>query len=167
MICDLWWWLHHNQNPLTKFALRALLFVCGAYIGSSARFAGKPCFPHGLHGVFISGGAVIGHDCVIFQQVTIGSNTLSDSKQGAPTLGDGSFIGAGACIIGAVVLGDCVRVGANATVVKDVPAHHCVVSGAQRIIAKDASLDNRFRRQHHGRWQVFEGGSYRDEEPQA
>ena len=44
--------------------------------------------PHGLAGIFISYGASIGEGCTIFHQVTIGSNTLPDSRgQGAPTIG--------------------------------------------------------------------------------
>jgi serine O-acetyltransferase len=53
----------------------------GSWIPLSATFNGEPCFPHGIYGVFISGGAVIGRNCVIFQHVTIGSNTLIDSKR--------------------------------------------------------------------------------------
>lgn len=35
--------------------------------------------PHGLSGIFISKGAVIGEGCTLFQQVTVGSNTLQGS----------------------------------------------------------------------------------------
>lgn len=43
--------------------------------------------PHGLSGIYISKGAKIGENCVIFHQVTIGSNTLKDSKGvGAPII---------------------------------------------------------------------------------
>ena len=43
--------------------------------------------PHGLSGIYISKGAKIGNNCVIFHQVTIGSNTLEDSKNaGAPVI---------------------------------------------------------------------------------
>jgi len=60
-----------------------------------------PSFPHGAYGIFISGGAEIGANAVIFQQVTIGSNTLPDSNgRGAPRLGDDCYIGAGAKLVG-------------------------------------------------------------------
>ena len=43
--------------------------------------------PHGLSGIYISKGAKIGNNCVIFHQVTIGSNTLKDSKKlGVPVI---------------------------------------------------------------------------------
>lgn len=43
--------------------------------------------PHGLSGIYISKKAKIEEGCTIFQQVTIGSNTLPDSKNaGAPNI---------------------------------------------------------------------------------
>ena len=81
---------------------------------------------------------------MIFQQVTIGSNTLLDSKKyGAPTIGDNVYIGAGAKIIGNVQIGDNVRIGANAVVTKDVPPNTLVVMGTMGYITKD-NIDNRF-----------------------
>ena len=43
----------------------------GANIPIETEFADYPVFPHGPSGVFISQGAKIGKNCVIFQQVTI------------------------------------------------------------------------------------------------
>ncbi len=49
--------------------------------------------PHGLSGIYISKGASIGKGCTIFHQVTIGSNTLKDSKNyGAPDIGENVYI---------------------------------------------------------------------------
>jgi len=71
----------------------AELGKCGSRIGCNAVCAGEPFFSHGMYGVFISGGARIGKHAVIFQQVTIGSSTLHDSKNaGSPTLGDNVYI---------------------------------------------------------------------------
>lgn len=101
--------------------------------------------PHGLAGIFISYGARIGEGCTIFHQVTIGSNTLPDSRgQGAPTIGRNVYIGAGAKIIGAVTVGDNARIGANAVVTFDVPANATVVQEAPRVILHDAPRDNTF-----------------------
>lgn len=111
----------------------------------SAKVESMPTFPHGINGIFISAGAVIGKDCVIFHQVTIGSNTLSDSKgQGAPVIGNNVYIGAGAKIIGNVVVGNNVRIGANCVVTKDVPDNTTVVSAPVRYISKTEPMDNRF-----------------------
>lgn len=149
------------------FLQRLLVRLYGAYqyeAGSSvawnARFAGRPCFPHGMKSIFISGAASIGHNCVIFQQVTIGSNMLSDSKgRGAPVIGDNCYIGAGAKIIGAVKVGNNVRVGANAVVYKDVPDNSIVLSGEQRTISGSGDVDNKFY-SFRGRWTYFDNGDW-------
>jgi serine O-acetyltransferase len=117
---------------------------CGSWIGLNASFAGEPSFPHGPFGIFISQGAKIGKNCVLFQQVTIGSNTLNDSKgRGAPSIGDNCYIGAGAKIIGNVRIGHNVRVGANCVVVKDIPDNASVVCQQSRVIA-NAYRENEF-----------------------
>jgi len=117
----------------------------GSYIGLGAKFEDIPVFPHGPIGVFISNSAKIGKHCVIFQHVTIGSNTLKDSNsQGAPTIGENVYIGCGAKIIGNVCVGNNARVGANAIIVKDVPANSVtVIRGAESII-KNRTLNNEF-----------------------
>ncbi len=114
-------------------------------ISVGAEFASVPVFPHGLTGIFVSKGAKIGKNCVIFHQVTIGSNTLPDSKsQGSPVLGDNVYIGCGAKIIGGVHIGNNVRIGANCVVTQDIPDNATVVLEKPRIILRDAPQDNRF-----------------------
>lgn len=109
----------------------------GASIPIATKFAGKPYFPHGLYGIFISMGASIGKECVIFHQVTIGSNTIKGSKRiGSPTIGDNCYIGAGAKIIGKITIGNNVRIDANCIVTEDVPDDSTVVLNKPRIIQK-------------------------------
>ena len=119
------------------------LYNC--YIPNCCEIAERPIFPHELNGIFISGGAKIGKNCVIFQQVTIGSNTLEDSKnQGFPVIGDNVYIGAGAKIIGNVKVGNNVRIGANTTITKDIPDNATVVNGQIRIFESDIPKNNKF-----------------------
>lgn len=100
--------------------------------------------PHGLYGIFVSQGARIGKNCIIYQHVTIGSNTMPDSKgAGFPTIGENVFIGAGAKIIGNVKVGNHARIGANCVVSKDVPDNAVVVPAENRIIQK-SELKNVF-----------------------
>lgn len=146
-----WWALRRHLQGAAKPS-RLLWRACdrwfldqGSYVGRDARIAGTPCFPHGCVGVFISKNAVIGRDAVIFQQVTIGSNTLAGTKRpGSPVIGDGAYIGAGAKIIGGVTLGSHCRVGANAVVYEDMPDHSVALCAPTRIVQKE-KLDNTFR----------------------
>ena len=117
----------------------------GSYIGESAQIASEPIFPHYMYGVFISCMSKIGKNVVIFQQVTIGSNTIKGHPRcGAPTIGDNVYIGAGAKIIGRVTIGDNCRIGANCVVVKDMPPNTTAVAAQTRFIASDHLLDNAF-----------------------
>ena len=101
--------------------------------------------PHGFYGIFISNAAKIGKGCTIFQNVTIGSNTLIDSKSsGAPTIGENVYIGAGATVIGNVKVGNNVRIGAGCNVTRDVPDNCTIVQGAPVVIQKDTPQDNRW-----------------------
>lgn len=136
-------------NPLGRvvnwFRYRRLMLRHNADIPLSAEFGGPPVFPHGLSGVFVSAGAKLGKGCVIFQQVTIGSNTLRDSGgKGTPVIGDEAYIGAGAKIIGGVHVGNRVRVGANCVVTRDVPDNSTVVLERPRVIVREGAQDNTF-----------------------
>lgn len=117
------------------------------FIGLPAQFQSNPILPHGLNGIHISSMAQIGKDCVIFQQVTIGSNTISGHKRwGSPVIGNNVYIGAGAKIIGHVIIGDNCRIGANAVVVKDMPANTVAIAAQTRFINHESVLDNHFNK---------------------
>ncbi len=119
----------------------------GGGIGLDTVFAGVPVFPHGFQGVFISEGATIGKNCVIFHQVTIGSNTLPGSPgRGFPVVGDNVYIGCGAKIIGNVHIGNNVRIGANCVVTRDVPDNATVILQSPRVLVRTQKQDNRFIR---------------------
>ena len=89
--------------------------VSGADIPLGSRIGGGLVLPH-PNGVVIHGDAVIGPNCLIFQQVTIGA-----AARGVPTLGGHVDIGAGAKVLGPIRIGDHVLIGANAVVLCDVP----------------------------------------------
>ena len=116
-----------------------------ACIPLTTEFKGNATFPHGITGIFISIGAKIGKDCVIFHQCTIGSTTLRDSKGfGAPVIGDNVYIGAGAKIIGNVHIGNHVRIGANCVVTEDVPDNATVVLPRPRVISRESKNNNEY-----------------------
>lgn len=56
-----------------------------ASISIDAIIASPLILPHGVTGIFITQSANIGKNVVVFQQVTIGANTIKSSKSyGAP-----------------------------------------------------------------------------------
>ena len=130
---------------ILKYRYKKLMRSFNADIPTDTSIAGIPTFPHGLNGIFISAGAKIGEHCTIFHQVTIGSNTLKDSKNpGSPIIGDDVFIGAGAKIIGGITVGNHVRIGANCVVTKNIPDNTTVVLQAPRIILYEEKRTNTF-----------------------
>ncbi len=141
-----WWELREAASTsgirgyIKKQQYHKLVESYNAFIPLQVSFSEKPTMPHGISGVFISSGAKIGKGCTIFHQVTIGSNTLSDSRHcGAPTIGDNVYIGCGAKIIGNVTIGNNVRIGANCVITCNIPSDCTVVLEKPRIISKDNS----------------------------
>lgn len=134
------------SNNGWKFKLYNLYWESyGSYIGIDAILGEGIVFPHNPLSVFISNWAHIGKNCVIFQQVTIGSNMFKESKGfGSPYLEDGVFVGSGAKIIGNVHVGKNARIGANCVVVKDVPDNSVtVIRGIETLVRKE-ELNNTF-----------------------
>lgn len=84
-------------------------------------------------GIVIHHNSVIGHDCLVRQNCTIGAGSESFADKG-PVLGNGVEMGAGAVVIGAVKIGDNVRIGPNAVVMMNVPAGSTVIAPPPRII---------------------------------
>lgn len=138
-----------NSKSIFSFLYRlkyySIIKKCNSYIPIKTAFANEPSFPHSIFGIFISSGAKIGENCVIFHQVTIGSNTLQDSKgYGSPEIGNNVYIGCGAKIIGNVRIGNNVRIGANCIVTTDVPDNCTIVMPKPLIIEHEEPLDNTF-----------------------
>jgi len=98
--------------------------VAGTDIPLNARIGGGLLIPH-PNGIVVHPDAEIGPNCLLFQQVTLGTTT----RPGLPRLGANVDVGAGARILGPVTVGDHARIGANAVVLDDVPAR-VVVAGA-------------------------------------
>ena len=88
------------------------------------------------YNIIINPTVIIGKNCTIFQEVTIGTNEFTSEYKKAPIIGDNVYIGAGAKVIGPINIGDNVRIGANSVVTKDIPSN-CTVVGYNRIIIRD------------------------------
>ena len=108
--------------------------VTGADIPLNCKMGGGLLLPH-PNGVVISPRAEIGVNCLIFQQVTLGSR-----GGGAPRIGGNVDVGAGAKILGKLVIGDRVKIGANAVVINDVPADCTAVGIPAKILFKPETL---------------------------
>jgi serine O-acetyltransferase len=111
-----------RKNLVARLCLKWLVVqhrfwsaVTGADIPLNCQIGGGLLIPH-PNGIVIHPHAKIGVNCLIFQQVTIGTR----NGDGLPQIGDHVDIGAGAKILGPVKIGAHARIGANAVIVKDV-----------------------------------------------
>ena len=146
-----------------QFVHKAYQYEMGCYLPLGIGLSGPINFPHGTAGIFISGSAKIGRNCTIYQQVTIGSNALIDSKKfGSPLIGDNCLIGAGAKIIGRIVIGDNCRIGANCVITENVPENSTVVLGKPIIINKDIQINKLYSKSSSG-WSYMEDGIIKTE----
>jgi serine O-acetyltransferase len=98
--------------------------VSGADIPLKCQIGGGLLIPH-PNGIVIHPDSIIGPNCLIFQQVTLGIR----NGDGAPEVAGHVDIGAGAKILGPVKIGAHVRIGANAVITRD-------VDGGVTVIAK-------------------------------
>lgn len=114
-----WWALQH----------RFWSVICGAEIDLMAEIGGGLQMNH-PNGIVLHPKAVIGVNCLIFQQVTLGAGPVP----GFPRLGGHVDVGAGAKILGGIAVGDHARIGANAVVIKDVPSGATVVGVPAQIV---------------------------------
>jgi serine O-acetyltransferase len=71
-------------------------------------------------GIFVAEGTVIGRQCSISQDVTLGI-AGEGPRRGCPVIGDNVYIAPGAKVNGRIRIGNNVRIGPNAVVTKDVP----------------------------------------------
>ena len=104
---------------LHQFAHRRITAAYGIEIPPSVRIGRRLSLPH-AHGVVFVVGSVIGDDCVVRHNVTLGA--ASHEHGGYPTVGDRVHFGPGSIVTGEVKIGDDVRIGPGAVVITDVPA---------------------------------------------
>lgn len=83
-------------------------------------------------GVILGNGVVLGDDCLLRQNVTLGLARDDDDVLASPRVGDGVQLGAGAVVVGPITIGDGARIGPLAVVTRDVPPGATVRAAAAR-----------------------------------
>ena len=124
--------LARTQGKLAVLRHRFWSAVSGSDVPLNSSIAGGLLLPH-PNGVVLHPEARIGPNCILFQQVTIGTGP----KPGVPELGGHVDVGPGAKILGGVRIGDHAVIGANAVVLSDVP-EGCVAVGIPASVKRMA-----------------------------
>lgn len=110
-------------------------FFTGVEIHPGAQIGRGLFIDHG-EGVVIGETSIIGHNCTIYQGVTLGGTGKETGKR-HPTIGNNVMIGAGAKVLGPFAVGDNSKIAANAVVLDEVPPNSTAVGVPARIVKRD------------------------------
>ena len=118
-------------GPPGKVASVVLRVVCGLDLPPAVTAGPGLRLPHGARGTVVHSGAVLASGVTVLHGVTIG---VVAEGQAAPRLEEGAYVGAGACVLGAITIGSHGKVGANSVVLKDVPPNSTAVGVPARVL---------------------------------
>jgi serine O-acetyltransferase len=108
-------------------------FLTGIEIHPGANIGKGFFIDHGM-GVVIGETTMIGDNCVLFHNVTLGGTGKHKGKR-HPTIGNNVMIGTGATLLGPINVGDNVKIGANTFILmQDVPDNTTVAGTPGRIV---------------------------------
>ncbi|MCH9813106.1 MAG: serine acetyltransferase [Epsilonproteobacteria bacterium] len=153
------------MKKLYTFAYYLYQYENGSSINIVSDFKGIPCLPHDIKGIFVSGPAKIGKDCVIFHHVTINAiNSPDDENMGSPVIGDNCYISTGAKIMGNARVGNNVRIGVNAVVTGEVPDNSVVslLPSGEQVIEQKAHVDTNYYSYNGQNWIHFQDAQWRE-----
>jgi len=120
---------------LARLVSQLARFLTGIEIHPGARIGKGLFIDHGM-GIVIGETVEIGHECVLFQNVTLGGTGKHLGKR-HPTIGNNVVIGTAATLLGPINVGDNVKIGAETVIIMhDVPSN-CTVVGAPGRIVKE------------------------------
>jgi serine O-acetyltransferase len=158
--------LHEAGVPLLPRLISHLTrFLTGIEIHPGAQIGEGLFIDHGM-GLVIGETAVIGDDCQLMQDVTLGGTSTRREKR-HPTLASHVTVGAGAKLIGAITVGDYARIGAGSVVVTNVPPYSTVVGVPGKVVAYYDPGDDTVVRQPDPEWDRIEELDRTVEELQA
>lgn len=126
-----------NVPILPKILYRLIYLINNCHVHYSTEIGKNTVIAYGGIGVIIHKDAIIGQNCVIESNVTIGGRS---NIKTLPIIGDNVFIGTGAKVLGNIRVGNNSIIGANAVVIKDVPENSIVAGVPAKIIRTNIDL---------------------------
>ncbi len=128
------WLYRHRRFFLARWVSQRGRHKTGIEIHPGAQIGPGLFIDHGM-GIVMGETTVIGANCTIYHQVTLGG-TGKDVGKRHPTIGDNVLIGAGAKVLGPVTIGHNTRIAAGSVVLKDLPAN-VTAAGVPAIIVRE------------------------------
>ena len=126
------WFFNHNMKFIARYLSQRNRHKSGIEIHPAAQLGKGVFIDHGM-GVVIGETTVVGDNCTIYQNVTLGG-TGKDVGKRHPTLGNNVLVGSGAKVLGPLTVGDNARIAAGAVVLREVPANATAVGVPARIV---------------------------------
>ena len=126
------WFFNHNMKFISRYLSQRNRHKSGIEIHPAAQLGKGVFIDHGM-GVVIGETTVVGDNCTIYQNVTLGG-TGKDVGKRHPTLGNNVLVGSGAKVLGPFTVGDNARIAAGAVVLREVPANATAVGVPARIV---------------------------------
>lgn len=131
-----WFYLHHI--PLIPKIITLLIFlVYNSKIPYTSEIGKGTKFGYGGIGIVLHARTVVGKNCMIGPNVTIGGRS---GHYEVPVIGNNVEISTGSKVLGPIHIGNNAVIGANAVVIKDVP-ENAIVAGVPARIIKFVSVD--------------------------
>lgn len=126
-------WFFLKKIPMVSTFFELIIFlIYNSKVPMSSMIGQNTYFAYGGIGCVLHARTVIGSDCSIGTNVTIGGKS---KHYNVPVIGDNVYIATGAKILGPITIGSNVTIGANAVVIYDVP-HNAVMAGVPAKIIK-------------------------------
>lgn len=126
-------WFHiHNMKFIARWLSQRARNKTGVEIHPAATIGKGLVIDHGM-GVVIGETTVIGDNCLIYQNVTLGGTGKEHGKR-HPTLGDNVMVGSGAKVLGPFKVGDNSRIAAGAVVLTEIPPNCTAVGVPARVV---------------------------------
>ena len=110
---------------LARFVSQFSRFFTGIEIHPGAKIGRRLFIDHGM-GIVIGETAIVGDNCTIYHNVTLGG-TGKDKNKRHPSVGNNVMIGTGAKVLGPINIGSNVKIGAGSVILKNVPDNVTVV----------------------------------------
>jgi serine O-acetyltransferase len=129
------WFYKKNMKFIARFISQRSRHKTGIEIHPAAQIGKGLFIDHGM-GVVIGETTIIGDNCTLYQNVTLGG-TGKDTGKRHPTLGNNVLVGAGAKILGPFTVGDNSRIAAGAVVLKEIPPNCTAVGVPAKIVRMD------------------------------
>ena len=135
------YFLHQHNIPLLPQLIDAIFIriMLGCRLQIGLKLGKNVTLGNGGLGIVIHRGATLEDNVSVAPNVSI---VGTSKKEGAAHIGENSFIGTGARLLGPIKIGKNCYIGANAVVLSDIPDNSLAVGIPAKVIRRDIKIEN-------------------------